>query len=69
MVLKNQPNKKGTQHRGYAPIGVQIARLRPTGGKDSGGEIVRMKYRISPKKGKTVTGTIFYSWARSFSVE
>lgn len=69
MVLKNQSNKKGTQHRGYAPIGVQIARLKTTGGKDAGGEIVRMKYRISQRKSKNAAGTVFYSWLRSFSVE
>ena len=69
MVLKNRNNKKGTQHRGYAQIGVQIARLKPTGGKDPGGEIVRMKYRISQCKSKNAAGTVFYSWMRSFSVE
>lgn len=69
MVLKNQNNKKGTQHRGYASIGVQIARLKPTGGKDSGGEIARMKYRISQTRSKNDAGTVFYSWKRSFSVE
>ena len=69
MVLKSQTNKKGTQHRGYASIGIQIARLKPTGGKDSGGEVVRMRYRISQRKSKNAAGTVFYSWARSFSVE
>lgn len=69
MVLKNQSNKKGTQHRGYAPIGLQIARLNATGGKDSGGEIVRMKYRISQRLGNNANGSIFYTWIRSFSVE
>lgn len=69
MLLKNLSNKKGTQHRGYAPIGVQIARLKPTGGKDAGGEIVRMKYRVSQRRSKNAAGTVFYSWMRSFSVE
>lgn len=69
MVLKNQANKKGTQHRGYASIGIQIARLKPTGGKDSGGEIARMKYRISQRKSKNASGAVLYSWTRSFSVE
>lgn len=69
MVLKNQANKKGTQHRGYAAIGIQIARLKPTGGKDSGGEIARMKYRISQRKSKNASGAVLYSWTRSFSVE
>ncbi len=69
MVLKSQTNKKGTQHRGYASIGVQIARLKPTGGKDSGGEVARMKYRVSQRRGKNANGTVFYSWTRTFSVE
>lgn len=46
IVLKGTASTKGTQHSGYASIGLQIARLNSTGGKDSGGEIVRMKYRI-----------------------
>ncbi len=50
LVLKSTPSKKGSCHRGYASIGVQIVRLKPTGGKDSGGEIVPMKYRISQMK-------------------
>lgn len=64
-----QGDRKGQQHAGYARIGVQIARLKETGGKDAGGEIVRMKYRISQKAtytGKTKTG---YTWDRSFSVD
>ena len=69
LILKNQPNKKGTQHQGYALLGIQIARLKPTGGKDSGGEIARMKYRISQSKAMNATGTVFYRWVRSFSVE
>lgn len=69
LVLKSQAAGKGVQHRAYAPIGVQIARLKATGGKDSGGEIVRMKYRISQRKNKDNAGRITYSWVRSFSVE
>ena len=68
IVLKTTSNTKGTSHKAYAPIGVQIARLKPTGGKDSGGEIVRMKYRVAQRRSKTA-GVISYSWARSFSLE
>lgn len=74
IVLKNTPNKKGTQHSGYAPIGLQIARLTSSGGKDSGGEIVRMKYRISQYVTVTKLGTdgkpvpIAWGFKRSFSM-
>lgn len=74
IVLKNTPNKKGTQHSGYAPIGLQIARLNVAGGKDSGGEIVRMKYRISQYVTATKPGTngkpipIAWGFKRSFSM-
>ena len=61
---------KGTCHKAYAPIGVQIARLKPTGGKDSGGEIVRMKYRISQYKSKVLgPQTATYSFLRTFSLD
>ncbi len=66
IVLKTTSNTKGTCHKAYAPIGVQIARLKPTGGKDSGGEIVRMKYRVSQRKGSRMAP---YVWVRSFSIE
>ncbi len=66
IVLKTTSNTKGTCHKAYAPIGVQIARLKPTGGKDSGGEIVRMKYRVSQRKGSRMSP---YVWVRSFSIE
>lgn len=68
IVLKSTKNTKGTQHRAYAPIGIQIARLKPTGGKDSGGEIVPMKYRVSQTRRKLPSGTVNYSWKRSFSL-
>lgn len=68
LVLKSTAAKKNVCHRAYAQIGVQIARLNPTGGKDSGGEIVRMKYRISQRK-ITNGGRSIYSWVRSFSAE
>ncbi len=68
MILKTTSNKKGTVHRAFAPIGVQIARLKPTGGKDSGGEIVHMKYRISQQGNRDPkTKKLTYSWTRSFS--
>lgn len=73
IVLKSTTNKKGTCHKAYAPIGVQIARLKPKGGKDSGGEIVRLKYRVSQRplyKGQhTASGIYGYAWERSFSLE
>lgn len=73
VVLKTTKNTKGSCHKAYAPIGVQIARLKPTGGKDSGGEIVRMKYRVSQcplYKGQHTAGSIYgYAWERSFSLE
>ena len=73
IVLKSTKNEKGSCHKAYAPIGVQIARLKPTGGKDSGGEIVRMKYRVSSRpmyKGQPSLNSIYaYTWQRSFSLE
>ena len=73
IVLKTTKNIKGTCHKAYAPIGVQIARLKPTGGKDSGGEIVRMKYRISQrpmKNSQSSQSTVYaYTWERTFSLE
>lgn len=69
IVLKSTTNSKGTCHKAYAPIGVQIARLKVTGGKDSGGEIVRMKYRVSQRRTKSASGVISYGWLRSFSLE
>lgn len=68
LILKSTSNKKGTAHRAFVPIGVQIARLKPTGGKDSGGEIVRMKYRVSQEGHRDPkTKKISYSWRRTFS--
>lgn len=69
IVLKSTTNSKGTCHKAYAPIGVQIARLKATGGKDSGGEIVRMKYRVSQRRTKSASGVVSYGWLRSFSLE
>lgn len=68
LILKSTANKKGTAHRAFVPIGVQIARLKPTGGKDSGGEIVRMKYRVSQEGHRDPkTKKLSYSWRRTFS--
>lgn len=71
--VTKQGDKKGEQHAGYCRIGVQIARLKNSGGKDAGGEIVRMKYRVSQKAlisgagpNRKITG---YTWDRSFSVD
>lgn len=74
IVLKGIKSGKGKRHAGYAPIGLQIARLNPKGGKDSGGEIVRMKYRISQyvTATKTVNGKpvpVAWNFKRSFSIE
>lgn len=68
LLLKSTANKKGTAHRAFVPIGVQIARLKPTGGKDSGGEIVRMKYRVSQEGHRDPkTKKLTYTWRRTFS--
>ncbi len=68
LILKTTTNRKGTAHRAYAPIGVQIARLGSTGGKDSGGEIVRMKYRVNQQCTRSATtGKYSYNWIRKFS--
>lgn len=74
IVLKSTRSGKGKQHAGYASIGLQIARLTPKGGKDSGGEIVKMKYRISQyvTTTKIVNGKpvpVAWNFKRSFSIE
>lgn len=69
IILRSTPSEKNTYHRGYARIGIQIARLNEYGGKDSGGEIVKMKYRISQRNFIRETGRNSYSWLRSFSVD
>lgn len=67
IALKTMPNAKNVQHAGYVPIGLQIARIKGNGGKDSGGEIVRMKYRISQQK--AMDGEYGYAWRHTFSIE
>ncbi len=69
LVLKNHSNIKGTQHSGYVPMGIQIARLNNTGGKDSGGEIARIKFRVSNYREKLASGSYVYVWRRSFSLD
>lgn len=61
-------NGKGRQHHGYVPIAVQAACSKGSYSKDSGGEMVKMKYRISRRKYK-VNGQFAYAWYRSFSLE
>ena len=73
IVLKSTRSGKETRHSGYAPIGLQIARLNRNGGKDSGGEIVRLKYRISQyvTEYKQVNGKphpVAWNFKRSFSI-
>lgn len=65
-------NGKNMQHRGYASIAVQVARQNTNVAKDAGGEMVKMKYRISRKRGKNQqTGELSnqFTWYRSFSLE
>lgn len=65
-------NGRNMQHRGYASIAVQVARQNNNVAKDAGGEMVKMKYRISRKRSKNQqTGELSnnYTWYRSFSLE
>lgn len=65
-------NGKNTQHRGYASIAVQVAKQTNNIAKDAGGEMVRMKYRISRRRDRNQeTGELsnIYKWYRSFSLE
>lgn len=58
------------QHNGYARIAVQAALVGDTGSKDTGGEMVRMKYRLSRQKVMhPLTNPPKYIWKRSFSLE
>ncbi len=56
-----------SQSVGYASIGIQVATYK-NGSKDAGGEIVKMKYRISRHR-KGHTWLPYYIWYRSFSLE
>lgn len=69
LALKSSTNLKDTQRRGYVPVGIQIARVNNAGGKDSGGEIVRLKYRVSEYLHRLETGLPVYRWKRSFSLD
>ncbi len=71
IVNKSASGKpKGFAHRGYVQIGVQIARLNLTGGKDGGGEIVRLKWRLDQSKHKVQgTNTMRWSFEQSLSIE
>ena len=64
-------NGKNMQHRGYVSIAVQVARQSNNTAKDAGGEMVKLKYRISRKRNKNKElGTYSdYIWYRSFSLE
>lgn len=62
-------NAKHCQHRGYAPIAIQVARHKDNVSKDSGGEMVRMKYRISRKKYLRGDKSYSYTYYRGFSLE
>lgn len=57
------------KHAGYAQIGIQVARTA-SGSKDSGGEIVRLKYRAQQVRKKHPNlNQYYYAWLRGFSVE
>lgn len=70
-VLKNETGngKNRQKHAGYAQIGIQVARTA-SGSKDSGGEIVRLKYRAQQMRKKWPhLNQYYYAWLRGFSVE
>ena len=65
-------NGRNMQHSGYASIAVHIARQRNNVSKDGGGEMVKLKYRISRKRTRKDghNGSLSdYIWYRSFSLE
>ncbi len=64
--LVSEKNGRKRQHKAYAPIAIQVARQRENVSKDSGGEMVKMKYRIARKKKKDSS---VVTWHRSFSME
>lgn len=60
------------QHHGYAQVAIQAARYNGNGGKDQGGEMVQLKYRLCRKKIKYTSESLNYvSWVyyRTFSIE
>ena len=65
-------NGRNMQHRGYASIAVQVARQNNNVAKDAGGEMVKLKYRISRKRTRKDghSGAVSdFIWYRSFSLE
>lgn len=65
-------NGRNMQHRGYASIAIQVARQNGNVTKDAGGEMVKLKYRISRKRTRKdgQSGALSdYIWYRSFSLE
>ena len=65
-------NGRNMQHRGYASIAVQVARQNNNVAKDAGGEMVKLKYRISRKRTRKDghSGALSdFIWYRSFSLE
>ena len=65
-------NGRNMQHRGYASIAIQVARQNNNVNKDAGGEMVKLKYRISRKRTRKdgQSGALGdYIWYRSFSLE
>lgn len=65
-------NGRNMQHSGYASIAVQVARQNNNVAKDAGGEMVKLKYRISRKRTRKDghNGALSdYIWYRSFSLE
>lgn len=70
--LVSNADGRNMQHRGYASIAIQIARQNNNTAKDAGGEMVKMKYRISRKRTREdgTSGALSdYIWYRSFSLE
>lgn len=69
MVLKGTTSKvKKPAHTAYVSVGIQIARLRPTGGKDGGGEIVHLRWRLFQTKYK-VGSNYRWKWDTALSME
>lgn len=59
---------------GYINMAVQVAKINAKGGKDAGGELAKMKYRVAAKQvKKQIPGTtsyeISYVYVKTFSVE
>lgn len=61
-------NGKGYQHKAYVPMGIQLCRLSGSHGKDPGGEMVFLKYRVFRERVKSDDGVVSYVWHRRFSL-